>query len=81
MTTPPIRDDEAVITIPVDAETARIYNTASEEEKLRIQLLIRFQLRDWIAGPHRPLREIMDDIGAKAQERGMTPEILEELLF
>jgi hypothetical protein len=51
----PTRDDEAVITIPVDAQTARIYAAASDEERRRMQLLLRLQLRAWIAGPQRSL--------------------------
>ena len=71
---------DTMITIPVDAETARTYNTASEEDRLRIQLLLRLQLREWATGRRRTLREVMDEIGSKAQARGLTPEILDELL-
>ncbi len=80
MSMTPTRDDEAVITIPVDAETARIYAAASDEERRRIQVLLRLQLRAWIAGPQRSLSEIMDAIGAKAEQQGLTPEILAEIL-
>lgn len=71
---------ETTITIPVDAETARAYTTASAEDRLRIQLLLRLQLREWVSGPQRTLRGVMDEIGAKAQARGLTPEQLEALL-
>ena len=71
---------EAVITIPVDVETARVYQTASTEERKKIQLLLRLQLRELIGRPKTTLREVMDDIGTKAQARGLTPEILETLL-
>jgi hypothetical protein len=30
--------------------------------------------------PSRPLREVMDEIGANAEKRGLTPEILNSLL-
>ena len=71
---------EAVITIPVDVETAQGYQMASTEERKKIQLLLRLQLRELIGRPKTTLREVMDDIGTKAQVRGLTPEILETLL-
>ena len=71
---------EAVITIPVDVETARAYHTASPDDQKKIQLLIRLQLRELAELPKNSLVEIMDDIGAKAEARGLAPEILEALL-
>jgi hypothetical protein len=71
---------EAAITIPVDVETARTYHTASPDDQKKIQLLLRLRLRELAALPTGSLVEIMDDIGAKAEARGLTPEILEALL-
>lgn len=71
---------EATITIPVDAETARTYNSASPDDQKRIQLLLRLRLRELSQLPKDSLVEIMNAIGAKAKERGLTPEILEALL-
>ena len=71
---------EAAITIPVDAETARTYHTASADDQKKIQLLLRLRLRELAALPTDSLIEIMDDIGAKAEARGLTPEILEAVL-
>jgi hypothetical protein len=71
---------EAAITIPVDAETARVYHTASPDDQKKIQLLLRLRLRELAELPKNSLAEIMDDIGAKAEARGLTPEILEALL-
>ncbi len=71
---------EAAITIPVDAETARVYHTASPDEQKKIQLLLRLRLRELAALPTDSLVQIMDDIGAKAEARGLAPEILESLL-
>jgi hypothetical protein len=70
---------ETTITIQLDAETARIYSAASEEDRRKMALLLSLWLREY-AAPRRSLREIMDSIGGKAQERGLTPEILDELL-
>ncbi len=72
---------EAAITIPVDAETAHTYHTASPDDQKKIQLLLRLRLRELAALPTDSLIEIMDDIGAKAEARGLTPEILEALLY
>jgi hypothetical protein len=71
---------ETIITIPVDVETARAYRTASPDDQKKIQLLLRLRLRELAELPKNSLVEIMDDIGAKAEERGLTPEILEVLL-
>jgi hypothetical protein len=68
------------ISIDVGLEAARAYDAASVEEKRKLQLLLKLRLRELMAGPPRPLAQIMDEIGASAKERGMTPEILESLL-
>ena len=65
---------------PVDAATARIYLAASPADQQKIQILLRFRLRELADMLRQSLSEIMDEIGAKAQERGLTPDILEELL-
>lgn len=71
---------ETIIALPVDAETARVYHTASSEDRKKIQVLLRLRLRELTEPPSSSLAEIMDDIGAKAQARGLTPEILKDLL-
>ncbi len=68
-----------MVTIPLDKETARYYNNASEEDRRKIQLLMKLFFMDVIMSP-RPLNVIMDEIGQRAQERGLTPEILQDLL-
>jgi hypothetical protein len=69
-----------MITIPLDAATAAAYHTASAEDQRKIQLLFRVLLREYTAPSSLSLRELMDDIGTKATERGLTSEILERLL-
>lgn len=71
---------EAAITISFDAETARAYHTASPDGQKKIQLLLRLRLRELAELPTTSLVEIMDELGAKAEARGLTPEILEALL-
>ncbi|MBI4674595.1 MAG: hypothetical protein HY741_23365 [Chloroflexi bacterium] len=68
-----------MITIPLDKETARIYNSASEEEQRKMQLLMRLFLKDFIISA-RPLDEIMDEASDEAERNGLTPEILDSIL-
>ena len=70
----------AAISIPVDADTARVYHSASPDYQKKIQVLLRLRLRELAELPTSSLAGIMDDIGAKAKARGLTPEILRALL-
>ncbi|CAN5445009.1 hypothetical protein BH24GEM3_BH24GEM3_08800 [soil metagenome] len=67
------------ITIEVDAEAARAYRAASAEERRKIQALVSLRIKD-LTAVDSPLQEIMSQISRKAQERGLTPEILASLL-
>lgn len=71
--------ETATITIQLDAETARLYETASEEERKKMQVLLSLWLREFAASSVS-LKELMDEISKKAQARGLTPEMLETLL-
>jgi hypothetical protein len=73
----------ATIELEVDADTARAFSAASEEDRRRLQILLYLRLRELLALPaHREgsLKEVMDRIGRHAEERGLTSEILESLL-
>jgi hypothetical protein len=70
----------ATISIEVDSEAARAFAQASADERRKLELLLALRLRELTIGPIRPLRKIMDEIGAKAESRGLTPEILDSLL-
>ena len=71
---------DAMITIPVDADTARAYQAASADDQKKIQLLLRLRLRELTTTPSISLHDLMDQIGVEAEARGLTPEILETLL-
>ena len=71
---------KATISIPVDADTAQAFHSASPDYQKKIQVLLRLRLRELAELPTSSLLEIMDDIGAKAEARGLTPEILGDLL-
>jgi hypothetical protein len=70
----------STISIEVDADAARAYAAASEEQKLKLQLLLNLGLREIASNPPKSLSQVMDEMGAEAQARGLTPEILEKLL-
>jgi hypothetical protein len=72
--------ETATISIEVDTDSARIFSEASFEERRKLQLLLRLRLRELTTAPVRSLEHIMDEIGERAEARGLTPEILESLL-
>ena len=67
------------ISIQVSSEAARAYQKANTEERKKMELLLSLRLLE-VARNHRPLRQVMSEISRSAQERGLTPEILKELL-
>jgi hypothetical protein len=67
------------ITIRVDPDAARAYRSASEQERRKFDLLLSLRLHD-VLRTSGSLKELMQDISRKAQERGLTPEILESIL-
>jgi len=68
------------ITIPLDPETARAYNSAAPEEKRKIQALLSLWLRELAAGEYPTLQQVLDEVGRKAKSRGLTPEVLDSIL-
>ena len=67
------------VKVPVDDETAEIYQQASLAEKKKMNLLLSLWLREF-EKPSITLDKLMDNISRKARERGLTPEILESIL-
>lgn len=71
------------ITIKVNSDIAQAYNQANEEEKQQLINKITFFLQPIVNNKEKAigqLRKTMTEIGRKAQARGLTPEILEEIL-
>ena len=68
------------ITIKVDSEAARVFNTAPAEEQRKMEALLSLWLKEIATADARPLKDVMDEIGREAQRRGMTTEILESIL-
>jgi hypothetical protein len=68
------------ITIQVDEDSAKAFAQASPEEQRKIQLLLNVRLRELVTKPGKRLQELMDEIGAEAEARGLRSEILDSLL-
>lgn len=68
------------ITIPVDAEAAEAYRGASAEQRQKIQMLLGLWLKEAISADPAALKELMADVGGKAQARGLTGEELQSIL-
>ena len=81
MTSP--RDGELqvtdTITITVDPDLADAYRAASGQDRRKLDLLLNLRLRD-VTRTGESLHEFMAEITRNARGRGLTPEILEELL-
>lgn len=68
------------ITIRVNAEVARIFEAASEEQRRKLEALLSLKLSD-ATRSKRPLEELMREISRSAQAKGLTPEILNSILI
>jgi len=69
-----------ITSIQVEPDIADAYNSASQEDQKKIQLLMGLWLRELSIQPNLSLTEVMDLISDRAQARGLTPEILESIL-
>ena len=67
------------ITLSVDSEVAQAYNSASPDERRKLDLLVNLSLRE-ATSSERSLQEVMLEISEKARSRGLTPEILQSIL-
>jgi hypothetical protein len=68
------------ITIPLDEDTAKLYQQMPEELRQKIVLLLSILAHNIMMASPPPLEVIMDEISQKAKERGLTQEILDALL-
>jgi hypothetical protein len=67
------------ITIHVNAEAARVFETLPEDKRHQLEVLLSLKLSE-ATRQKRPLEVVMTEISDKAQSRGLTPEILGSLL-
>ena len=68
------------ITLEIDSEAARLFKSASAEEREKLGLLLGVWLKEYARSDAPTLRETMDELGRKARERGLTPEVLDSIL-
>jgi len=70
------------INLRLSADAAEMYESASAEEKRKLEALVSSRLRE--AARHRArgqsLEEIMSELSRNARERGLTPEKLDDIL-
>ncbi|MBK1987061.1 hypothetical protein A0J48_005835 [Sphaerospermopsis aphanizomenoides BCCUSP55] len=75
-----INTENTTIYIPVDVATAQAYTKSSQEEQKKIQFILALRMKELLDKPPISLSQLMDEIATKAEVRGLTPEILEDLL-
>ena len=68
------------ITLEIDSEAARLFNSASTEEREKLKVLLGVWLKEYARADAPLLKETMGELSRSAQERGLTPEILESIL-
>jgi hypothetical protein len=68
------------ITIQVDPEAARAYKAAPPGDQRKMGALLGLWLTDVATAEPAALKRMMSDLSKKARDRGLTPEILDNLL-
>ncbi len=66
------------ITIEVDKEVARAYRESDINKQEKVNTIIKLFFQPEFAD--KSLSAVMADIADKAEQRGLTPEILEDIL-
>jgi hypothetical protein len=67
------------ITIHVGSEVAKAYRTASKEDRRKMDLLVSFQLTEFLRAPET-LEAVLDELSREAQQHGLTAEIVDSIL-
>lgn len=68
----------ASIILQVDEEIKAVFEQANPEIQKQLSDIIQLFLREKLCS--KTLTEVMAEISDKAQQRGLTPEILQEIL-
>lgn len=68
------------VTIELEDEAARVFQSASDEERKRIEMLLSLWLREYASASNAPFETLLDKMSERAEARGLTPEILDSLL-
>jgi hypothetical protein len=67
------------ITIRVAPDAAAVYLAASEQQRRKLDALLSLRLSE-TASQSRPLHEVIREASNEVQAKGLTPEILQEIL-
>ena len=67
------------ITIEVNADVARAYNSVSDEQRSKINALLSLKLSEAVQS-NRSLEETMSQLSRGAKKRGLTKDILDNIL-
>jgi hypothetical protein len=68
------------ITLHLDAEAAKAYESIAAEDRKKIDILLGLRLKELLRPSKITLREAMDQLGREAKANGLTPEILESII-
>jgi len=68
------------ITIQIDNEAARAFKSAPLGDRRKLEALVSIQFIE-ATKTKDSLKQIMSEISRKAQERGLTSEILRDILY
>lgn len=68
------------ITLQVDVDAARIFKSASPNDREKLELLLGVLVKEYAGGDVDSLKCTMDEIAANARQRGLSHEILESVL-
>jgi ferritin-like protein len=71
---------QSTISIRVPEPAAQAFAEASEQDRMKLEHLLSLRLQELIERPPRPMSEIMDEIGARAEALGLTDAELESML-
>jgi len=69
------------ITFRIEADAARVFKSASRDERQKVEALVSILLQEYANSRSSSFKKAMDEIGEKARQRGLTPEILTRLFL
>jgi phosphotransacetylase len=68
------------IVIQVDDETAKKWRLASQKKRNEISQEMNLRIAKGLANSKEDFLQYLDELGAKMKERGLTEEILQDIL-
>jgi hypothetical protein len=80
--------DADTVSLRIPKDTLESLRRVAQQKGMSLEALLKFyigkclrqDLSQLFSEPNISLKELMDDIGTKAEDRGLTPEVLDELL-